>query len=267
METSFICSISSHVDNDSFLSAESDVEEPLSDIDELEVDSQSEKLSPITINDSFLSTDSDVEPVSGVDGLEHNTESIQCSLKNENKLLPFLNLSRSWYVKEQKIHNTARDALRRANPIERTSGNVILCMNRSQVQGSLEDNLKGLEQKVMCPSTKTLHYKAVCEVGNYILLNGPLVKAQQAGEIYLKSKNLQAKTMSSEYYEIFSKHLNLIQVYIFDVAYLLPNATGKVASFVDTIKGTINTESILHSAITDRIKGIFQQSLQYMDTH
>ena len=138
-------------------------------------------------------------------------------------------------------------------------------MNRSQVQGRLENNLKVLEQKVMCPSTaiKNLHYKAICEVGNYILLNGPLVKTQKAGDIYLKSKNLQAKKMTSEYYEIFSKHLNLIQVYIFDVAYLLPNATGKVACFVDTIKGTINTESILHSAITDRI---FQQSLQYMDT-
>ena len=143
METSFISSIGSHVDNDSFLSAESDVEEPISDIDELEVDSQSKNLSPIAINDSFLSaesdveeplsdidelevdsqsknlspiatndrflsTDSDMELVSDVGGLKHNTESIQTefSLKNENKLLPFPNLSRSWYVKEQRIHNT-----------------------------------------------------------------------------------------------------------------------------------------------------------------
>lgn len=138
----------------------------------------------------------------------------------------FPNLSRAWYVNEQKIHNTTRDAWRRANPIERDSENVILCMNRSQVQGTLDDNLKTLEQRINthCRSTKTVHYKAICEVGNYILLNGPLVKTQQAGEIYLKSKRLQ---MSSEYYEIFSKHLNLVQVYIFDVAYLLPNTTGK----------------------------------------
>ena len=151
-------------------------------------------------------------------------------------------------MKEQKIHNTACDALRRANPIERTSENVILCMNRSQVQGSLENDLNVLEQKVMCPSTatKTLHYKAICEVGNYILLNGPLVKTQQAGAINLKSKNLQAKKMSSEYYEIFSKHLNLIQVYILILTLLTcyQMLLGKVASFVDTIKGTTNTESI-----------------------
>ena len=76
MEMSFISSLGSHVDNDSFLSAESDVEEPLSDIDEVEVDSQSKNLSPIAINDSFLSTDSDMELVSDVGGLEHNTDSI-----------------------------------------------------------------------------------------------------------------------------------------------------------------------------------------------
>ena len=189
-------------------------------------------------------------------------------MRNESELLPFPNLSRAWYVNEQKIHNITRDAWRRSNPIERDSENVILCMNRSQVQGTLEDNLKTLEQKMNthCRSTKTVHYKAICEVGNYILLNGPLVKTQQAGEIYLKSKHLQTKKMSSEYYEIFSKHLNLVQVYIFDVAYLLPNTTGKIASFVDTIKGTINTRSILYSSIEDRIKELFQQSLQYLDT-
>ena len=74
--------------------------------------------------------------------------------------------------------------------------------------------------------------------------------------------------MSSKYYEIFSKHLNLIQVYLFDVAYLLPNTTtGSIESFVDTIKGAVDTETILHSSITDRIITLFQQSLQYMDTH
>lgn len=72
--------------------------------------------------------------------------------------------------------------------------------------------------------------------------------------------------MSSEYYEIFSKHLNLIQIYIFGVAYLLPNTSANVETFVDTIKHTVNEKQILRVSIKDRLQDIFQSSLKYMDT-
>lgn len=73
--------------------------------------------------------------------------------------------------------------------------------------------------------------------------------------------------MSSEYYEIFSKHLNLIQVYILGVAYLLPNSGGNIEAFVDTIKHTVNKEEILCESIMERLQDTFQTSLKYMDTH
>ena len=72
---------------------------------------------------------------------------------------------------------------------------------------------------------------------------------------------------SCEYYEIFSKHLKLSQLYIFNNAYLVPNTSSNVTRLVDTIKSCVNKEDILHELFTDRIKDIFQSSLQYMDSH
>ena len=200
--------------------------------------------------------------------LQKATTSPQSPSTNQ-KVLPFLSLPKSWYTKEQRLYNVARDALRREMPIERDHGNVIMCMNRSQVPGSLESNLEILRQKLSnpCTSTKASHYKAICDVGTLILLHGPLVKTQEAGKVYLKCKGLNTRKSSCEYYEIFSRHLNIIQVYIFDIGYLLPNTSGRIESFIDTIKSTVNREDILHKAITDHLQGLVQSSLEYMDTH
>ncbi len=183
--------------------------------------------------------------------------------------LSFPNLPRLWYVKEQRFYNVARDTLRRARPIERDSANAITSMNRSTVQGSLESNLETVRQKLThtCSTTKACHYKAICEVANLILLHGPLVKTQEAGMVYLRCKGLDTRKRSCEYYEMFSRHLNLIQVYIFDTGYLLPNTGSKIESFIDAIKSTVNKEDILHKAVSDRLNGLVQSSLEYMDTH
>lgn len=130
--------------------------------------------------------------------------------------------------------------------------------------------MENLEQKLKqkCTATKAFHYRALCEVARYIVLNGPLVKTQQAGQVYINYKNLEKKKMSSEYYEIFSKHLNLIQLYIFDIAYLLPNNTsGNMESFIETIKESINCETMMHTTIMQRLEKLFQPALQYMDSH
>ena len=40
-------------------------------------------------------------------------------------LLPFPDLPRTWYVKEERLYNSARDARRLSNPIKRDSNNTI----------------------------------------------------------------------------------------------------------------------------------------------
>lgn len=66
----------------------------------------------------------------------------------EKDLLPFPHLPRTWYMKEERLYNSARDARRLSNPIQRDSNNAILSMNRSQVDGNLESNLEVLQRKL-----------------------------------------------------------------------------------------------------------------------
>ena len=91
--------------------------------------------------DVIPNSESDVEPISDVCELQHNSQEshVSChSIRHDDMLLPFPNHSRSWCVKEQKIHKSTYDTLRRLNPTERDGANAILCMNQSRVQGSLK---------------------------------------------------------------------------------------------------------------------------------
>lgn len=106
-------------------------------------------------------------------------------------------------------------------------------------------------------------------MADYIIQNGPLVKTQDVRNIYLQTKNLKNtyRKRSCEYYELFSRHLNLIQIYIFGTGYLLPNTTINVERFIQEVKGCINEEEIVQERISDRLSDIFSSCLKYMDTH
>ena len=205
--------------------------------------------------------------------LESNPDSTLLSAESdilvEKQILPFSNLSRRWYKNEQRFYNILRDSRRRSNPVERDSDNVIISMNRSEVQGSLETNLALLHEKILAAQSNstTSHYRALCEVADFILQNGPLVNTQDTGKVYLDSKGLQTKKSSCEYYEIFSKHLNLVQVYIHQRAFLIANISSNVKTLINTIESSVNTESILRDQFSKRVGNLIQSSLPYMDTH
>ena len=196
--------------------------------------------------------------------LESNPDSTLLSAESdilvEKQILPFPNLSRRWYKNEQRFYNILRDSRRRSNPVERDSDNVIISMNRSEVQGSLETNLALLHEKILAAQSNstTSHYRALCEVVDFILQNGPLVNTQDAGKVYLDSKGLQTKKSSCEYYEIFSKHLNLVQVYIHQCAFLIANISSNVKTLINTIESSVNTESILRDQFSKRVGNLIQ---------
>ena len=151
--------------------------------------------------------------------------------------------------------------MRKSRPIETDNEDSIVSMDRSQVTGSLQSNMEVLNHKLnssTCTQSKVSHYKAIYEAGSYILENGPLVKTQEVGVVYLECKHLDKRKCSCEYYEIFSKHLNLIQIYIFGCGYLLPNTSSKVQSLIDTIKNTVNTEKILQETANPALDHLFR---------
>ena len=56
------------------------------------------------------------------------------------------------------------------------------------------------------------------DVGNFILQNGPIVSTQEAGSVYFRSNNHDREgkiaPSSVTLYDTFSRHLNLIQIYV-----------------------------------------------------
>ena len=94
------------------------------------------------------------------------------------------------------------------------------------------------------------------------------MNTQDAGQCYMKEKTLGEKKTSIEFYEIFSKHLNLAQVYMFHTAYLIENSTNLPAIF-GFISSTVNSNSecLVKQEVDERIKQFFPQTLKYMDSH
>lgn len=73
-------------------------------------------------------------------------------------------------------------------------------------------------------------------VGEFILKHGPKIRTQDVGNVYIKEKWFAKKAFYGALW-MFSKHLNLTQIYMFNKAHLtlnIPNITA-VISFLTTV--------------------------------
>lgn len=52
-------------------------------------------------------------------------------------------------------------------------------------------------------SQEKRNLEAIIKVGNFILSHGPVVKTQEAGNLYIQHKGLVTKKPSMEHYELF----------------------------------------------------------------
>ena len=189
--------------------------------------------------------------------------------------LPFSRFSRSWYIEQDRMlavfkHERDRNATRKEQPPVRSNSFELISMSRGRVEGKLVDNIQTLEDKIATipPSSKrAAHLKAIVHAGSYILENGPLLKTQQVSDEYLSAKHLTRKRLSCEIYELLSKYLNITQIYIGGVAYIIPSMEGDMEKLVNTINGSINKQSITKEVISERLHTLIKPSLEYMDTH
>ena len=139
--------------------------------------------------------------------------------------LPFPNVSAEWYKRQYTLatKNVSRKRYRQANTPKLDEEDSIMYVNRSQVEGTLLENIQTLIQRAKetkDESSEKRHTEALISVGKFILDHGPLVKTQDAGEVYKSKKGLVAIRNSVELYEAFCKHLNVLQVYLFGRTYM-----------------------------------------------
>ena len=194
-------------------------------------------------------------------------------IKPKVKILPFPAVSPQWYVMQNRLakHNSTRDSVHQAIAVERDDDGAFASVNRSEVSGSLQENLTNLEVQMTSVSSKAkkTHLKAIIAVGNHIKSNGPTVNTQELGEIYMKEKEITKRCDSIALYDIFCKHLNISQVYLFGKAYIVLNQDNlHLNSAVASLKKVFdsNKEEILTKIAKERISHLFLPALRYMDT-
>ena len=180
-----------------------------------------------------------------------------------------------WYEHQRRLSeaNAARTWQCSSNP-PKTRKNVLIQVNRNKVQGMLDVNLEDLKNKIeslkkhLRPASKIQHLQALCEVASFILSSGPVVATQDAGKVYAsaKGKEKSISASSCNYYEIFSKYLNIKEVYIQGKAYLIPNTGNNVNKLLETVVNMVNEDKVVNERVKERLQNVFTSALQYMDS-
>ena len=91
---------------------------------------------------------------------------------------------------------------------------------------------------------------------------------QEVGKIYANEKGCGAATRktSMELYDIFSKHLNIVQIHMFSNAYLASN-TPNLKEIIQTFLDISHNEEIVKKFATEHVQDIYAPAIRYMDTH
>lgn len=106
------------------------------------------------------------------------------------------------------------------------------------------------------------------EVAN-VIATRPIMATQEAVSIYLNYKKCchsgadvhgLPSMPSSTLYEILSKHLNIIQIYIDGKAYIIENTGSNLAKLLETITGTMNKDKIVNERVYERLEDIHDNS-------
>jgi len=108
--------------------------------------------------------------------------------------LPFPQVSADWYEKQYSlsIHNAAREEHRHTNILCLDERNNMQFINRSLVNGTLENNISSLILKIeqLSDGPRRSHLQAIVAVGKFIVLHGTRVNTQDADQCYMKERKV-----------------------------------------------------------------------------
>ena len=117
--------------------------------------------------------------------------------------------------------------------------------------------------------------KVMIEVGKYILKHGPLVRKQKVGQLINdteecmgKNSNSKRRQMSSEIFKKVQCHLNVVQIYIKGIAYLLEKRNYDLSDVTERLsnicKSSIKEE--INNHISVNVSDLLQTAIRFADT-
>lgn len=194
------------------------------------------------------------------------------SFIEDRSALPFPGASRRFYQRQNKTTsaNMKRTRQREQQPVIRDETKNI-GMQRSRVEGSLEENIRDTERELLtCKNlSRRAERLATVDIGRE-LQRRVLLETSAATEIYQKTKasilNEEERTYSCPVYtyEKSSKKLNIVQIYNDQKAYLVEGKDTDIEKVVDVISRRLikindnAVKGIVKAKLTDSFADILQ---------
>lgn len=148
-------------------------------------------------------------------------------------------------------------------------------MQRNRVDGSLEQNISIINKELMCCKNRTrkAELQAVVGVGEE-LQKGILLETSKAAKIYSKRKASLLNEKEATYfcpvdtYEKLSKHLNIVQIYIDQKAFIVEGKDTDINRVVEIVSDTLTKvkNSAVKGAVHSNLKDTFNDILNYLDS-
>ena len=195
------------------------------------------------------------------------------SFIEDRSALPFPGASRRFYQRQNKTTsaNMKRTRQREQQPVIRDEKKKNISMQRSRVEGSLEENIRDIERELLtCKNlSRRAERLATVDIGRE-LQRRFLLETSGATKIYQKTKasilNEEERTYSCPVYtyEKLSNKLNIVQIYIDQKAYLVEGKDTDIEKVVDVISRRLikindnAVKGIVKAKLTDSFADILQ---------
>ena len=190
--------------------------------------------------------------------------------------LPFPCASRRFYLRQNKkaVQNAKRTKRRQELPVLYEDSKLI-GLQRSIVEGSLEQNIESIKKEVNSCTNKTrcAELWAVVDVAME-LQKSVLLETSTAATIYKKRRASLTNKEESTYfrpidtYEKLSKHINIAQIYIDQKAFIVEAKDTDIRKVVEIVSDTLEklnkhtAREKVHSCLKDN----FRDVLRYLDS-
>ena len=194
----------------------------------------------------------------------------------DRSALPFPGASRRFYQKQNvranaKVKRTKR---RTQLPVIQNKTKAI-GIQRSRVEGSLEDNIKDINREILTCNNRTRRAEllATADVGRE-LQKSILMETSMAAAIFKKTKASILNEEEKAYfcpvytYEQLSKKLNIVQIYIDQKAHIVEGKDTDINKVVKIITTRLNqlNDSVVKGLMERKLKDNFADVLQYLDS-
>ena len=134
----------------------------------------------------FLVEETELNPSECVETYLHPRQYIE-----QHETIPFSKVSSAWYERQYTLamKNVGREKRQEESIKVLDNDGKLVCINKYQTQGTLQENMDTLSNAEVAENQRK-HARALVAVAKYIIENGPVVKTQELGRIYIKEKEL-----------------------------------------------------------------------------